>query len=136
MPDRIRLSRAKGWRMPEGAVKVDRATIWGNPWRVGKPGVAMLPREPGTGWEMEALVAAPIDAALAAACYSGWLDGRLEWLPDNLNGRGVRLYRERMKLRRAHILSRLPELRGRPLACWCALDAPCHADVLLEKVNA
>jgi hypothetical protein len=26
-------------------------------------------------------------------------------------------------------------LRGRDLACWCALDQPCHADVLLELAN-
>lgn len=26
-------------------------------------------------------------------------------------------------------------LRGKDLACWCALDAPCHADVLLELAN-
>jgi hypothetical protein len=26
-------------------------------------------------------------------------------------------------------------LRGKNLACWCALDAPCHADVLLEFAN-
>jgi len=24
------------------------------------------------------------------------------------------------------------ELRGKDLACWCPLDKPCHADVLLE----
>jgi hypothetical protein len=30
----------------------------------------------------------------------------------------------------------LPELRGRDLACWCPLDEPCHADVLLEIANA
>lgn len=24
------------------------------------------------------------------------------------------------------------ELRGHDLACWCPLDQPCHADVLLE----
>lgn len=28
------------------------------------------------------------------------------------------------------------ELRGRNLACWCALGQPCHADVLLEIANA
>jgi Domain of unknown function (DUF4326) len=28
------------------------------------------------------------------------------------------------------------ELRGRDLACWCPLDVPCHADVLLEVANA
>lgn len=27
------------------------------------------------------------------------------------------------------------ELRGKNLACWCPLDAPCHADVLLELAN-
>jgi len=29
----------------------------------------------------------------------------------------------------------LPELRGKNLACWCPLDKPCHADVLLELAN-
>lgn len=27
-------------------------------------------------------------------------------------------------------------LRGRDLACWCALTAPCHADVLLRIAEA
>jgi hypothetical protein len=27
------------------------------------------------------------------------------------------------------------ELRGHDLACWCPLDQPCHADVLLELAN-
>jgi len=30
----------------------------------------------------------------------------------------------------------LGELRGHDLACWCPLDQPCHADVLLELANA
>ena len=30
----------------------------------------------------------------------------------------------------------LPELRGKNLACWCPLDQPCHADVLLELANS
>lgn len=28
------------------------------------------------------------------------------------------------------------ELNGRNLACWCRLDEPCHADVLLRLANA
>jgi hypothetical protein len=28
------------------------------------------------------------------------------------------------------------ELRGHDLACWCPLDEPCHADVLLVVANA
>lgn len=27
-------------------------------------------------------------------------------------------------------------LRGKNLACWCPLDQPCHADVLLKLANA
>jgi hypothetical protein len=29
----------------------------------------------------------------------------------------------------------LEALRGHDLACWCPLDQPCHADVLLEIAN-
>lgn len=28
------------------------------------------------------------------------------------------------------------ELAGRNLACWCSLDGPCHADVLIEIANS
>lgn len=31
--------------------------------------------------------------------------------------------------------SDIDELRGRDLACWCPLDQPCHADVLLDLAN-
>jgi len=27
------------------------------------------------------------------------------------------------------------ELAGRDLCCWCPLDEPCHADVLLDVAN-
>ena len=37
-PCRIQLKRRKGWKLPENAVKVDRSTIWGNPYIVGKHG--------------------------------------------------------------------------------------------------
>lgn len=33
------------------------------------------------------------------------------------------------------VLDAAPILRGKNLACWCALDARCHADVLLELAN-
>ena len=28
------------------------------------------------------------------------------------------------------------ELNGHDLACWCSLDGPCHANVLLKVANA
>ncbi|MHB1702377.1 MAG: DUF4326 domain-containing protein [Acidobacteriaceae bacterium] len=48
MPKRIQLRRTKGWRLREEslaangllAVKVDRTTPWGNPFKVGKDGTA------------------------------------------------------------------------------------------------
>lgn len=27
------------------------------------------------------------------------------------------------------------ELKGKNLACWCPLNKPCHADILLKKAN-
>lgn len=51
----------------------------------------------------------------------------------------VRRFRESLHL--AHIqLGCTPaeirdKLRGKDLACWCPLDRPCHADILLEIAN-
>jgi hypothetical protein len=39
-------------------------------------------------------------------------------------------------LHRALIMTLLSKVRGKNLACWCPLDRPCHADTLLELVNA
>lgn len=38
----------------------------------------------------------------------------------------------------AHVAPKLDvaELRGKNLACWCSLDKPCHADVLLRMANS
>lgn len=100
LPPRIQLSRRKGWRMPEGAVKVDRSTIWGNPWRAGEP---FYPTAADAVERFRAALTVPP-------------------LPHPESRMGI-------------ILARLPELRGKALACWCPLGAPCHADVLLELAN-
>jgi hypothetical protein len=36
-PHRIQRKRAKGWRMPEGAVYVGRGSVFGNPFSVARP---------------------------------------------------------------------------------------------------
>jgi hypothetical protein len=68
-PKRVRLSRAKGFKLPEGAVVVARPSRWGNPFRIGAP-------DPETGEPMtreaavshyRALVHAPEQAELRAA---------------------------------------------------------------------
>jgi hypothetical protein len=113
MPDRLTLSRRKGWRLPEGALSVARPTIWGNPFTVANA------RDVGFAGD---------DAALAAMCVASfrtWLGGSDEdWMGEESDRR------------RALILSRLPELRGRDLACWCKPGCPCHADVLMVLANA
>lgn len=43
----------------------------------------------------------------------------------------VELFRDSRHMRHIDIA----QLRGKDLACWCPLDQPCHADVLLEVAN-
>jgi hypothetical protein len=115
MPERLTLSRRKGWRLPEGALSVARPTIWGNPFTV-----AALQT---TGWQD---VRPEVLAGVCAEAFRDWLAFEdLYWSGDAA-----------MRGRREMILSRLPELRGRDLACWCKPGCPCHAEVLLELANA
>jgi hypothetical protein len=41
-------------------------------------------------------------------------------------------YTEWIALQLDHNPHFLDELKGKELACWCPLDKPCHADVLLK----
>lgn len=61
---------------------------------------------------------------------------------SNFLGRAVQTQQECVDVYRAlmwreghHIAWVRENLRGKNLACWCALDQPCHADVLLEIAN-
>lgn len=108
-PNRVQLSRAKGARKPAGAVVVARPTRWGNPFDFRKAADAGY--GDGRG--------AAVDA------FRGWLNGE-DWGSPN----GVD-----MAKRREAILAGLADLRGKDLACWCPLNRPCHADVLIEMAN-
>lgn len=115
IPQRIQLSRKKGWRMPPGAVKVDRTTAFGNPWTVKEA--------------MESGLFEPSKVAeVCVNCFRAWLG------PHGLKIDEFPIYRV-LKDKRKAILARLPELRGKDLACWCKPGAPCHADVLIELAN-
>lgn len=46
----------------------------------------------------------------------------------------IRLYREFFRDGGLAMTAK-EELKGKNLACWCPLDQPCHADVLLEIAN-
>jgi hypothetical protein len=110
-PRRVQLSRRKGWRMPENTVVVARPTKWGNPFSV-LPGHPIGQRVGGA----RGYYAVPT-VEDAVACYREMLT-----IHEGDTADGLR--------------ASLPELRDKNLACWCPLDAPCHADVLLELANA
>lgn len=113
---RIQRKRTRGWKAPENSVYVGRPTVFGNPFTIENA----LKANPNSSvdearfWVMRA--------------FHQWLCGSVR-LSDVLPER------------RAEILRRLPELRGKTLLCWCPLHDkngkifPCHADVLLEMAN-
>lgn len=59
-------------------------------------------------------------------------------LDEWARGAAVDLFRDHLwrQLRRDAVREMLAELRGHDLVCWCPLDQPCHADVLIELANA
>ena len=93
--------------LPAGVVRVDRATMWGNPFRADR-----IDR-----------VALEAGAQTAAQAFDLWLNGHpglAHIEPD----------------RRTAILARIGILHGKDLACWCPPDLPhgyCHADFLLAR---
>lgn len=126
-PKRIQLRRTKGWRKPEGAVVVSRPSKWGNPFRVMAHGehwrVLALDHRGKPIWHIT--WATRQDArASAVRLYRKWLvnDGSQ---PGQIRDEGGAFVAQMAR----------EELRGKDLACWCPLDKPCHADVLLEVAN-
>ncbi len=110
-PQRIQLRRSKGWRMPPNTVKVDRTTLFGNPFSITDYGHDR-----------------------AVAMHRAWLTGKLadQDIPVSKKAMLAEL--------RAKVLTALPTLRGKNLACWCALPEAgqrdnCHAALLLELAN-
>jgi hypothetical protein len=109
--------------MPDGARYVGRPSRWGNPFRIYH-GHSVI----GPSWALarEAWRHLPASECVAAYVTSSSLG------PDA----AVEPFRDLLKARNRDERDRLREwlapLKGRDLACWCSLDQPCHADVLLE----
>lgn len=106
MAERIRLSRARGWSLPKGAVVVSRPSRWGNPFLVGQHGTRLQ------------------CGAMFGQLTRGFID-----LGGNVP---VEVQMTMYRRIRRYII----DLRGKDLACWCPLDGDgCHADVLLWIAN-
>lgn len=136
---RIQRRRTKGWRMPEGAVYVGRPSRWGNPfhpyWLWSRAAAAALGLRADDDGARRAVITlyrwwmtgtAPVPEGRASGYrveFTEGRDGGTCWLegyaPVDLRPRPD-----------------IAPLRGRDLVCWCPLDQPCHADVLLELANA
>lgn len=106
-PVRIQLRRSRGWRMPEGAVKVDRTTPFGNPFRVGVDGT----REDCV--RLHGLLLWRGLACVSTRTRVGEQLGHKHWVYRHL-----------------HLL------RGVSVACWCPEGAPCHGDTLMAMAAA
>lgn len=104
-PQRIQLSRAKGWKMPPNTVKVDRSTRWGNPFNATQSYIAH-------------------QNGLLVALHE----------PPSL-GRALDLYSAFLLANTVRDPWFLEPLRGKNLACWCKAGTLCHADVLLRLAN-
>ena len=118
MPERIQLSRRKGWRKPENTLVVSRPARLGNPFTVEEWGLerslCLFRNTARANWNPSALSQDEPDAVWDRAyeLHQAWLK-RLGW----------------------HPLELLRTCRGMNMACWCPLDQPCHADILLELAN-
>jgi hypothetical protein len=103
--------------MPAGAVYVGRPTRWGNPFTF--PFV-------------------PVD--LSIQLYSNAVRGIWDTKPvvtfsDESLQAVYDAWRNWMSRHDGHPTEAAWDLRDKDLACWCPLDQPCHADVLLALAN-
>lgn len=112
-PKRIQRKRTKGWRMPDGAVYVGRPSGWGNPYVIDR-------------LSAHEYVVLNSDGAEITESWGG-RNFAVKWATDAYRRNFEAGFWSRQLARE--------ELAGRDLACWCPLDQPCHADVLLEIAN-
>jgi len=108
-PRRTTVTKFKRSQWPDDVVDITWPGEWGNPFIPGHPN--------GLGWGRVR------DDDHAVQLFTRWL-----YLDHDL----VAFERDR----HAWILEHLEDLRGKHLACWCALDAPCHGSILLVVANS
>jgi hypothetical protein len=118
-PPRIQRRRTAGWRAPTGATYVGRGTRFGNPWVISHHGDHWT-----LNWSGNARYE-PANGAYSVRCA-------YETTARDL---AIRYYREHLAAHPGLAQTARQMLAGRTLMCWCRLDQPCHADVLLQIAN-
>jgi len=126
MAERIQRRRTKGWVMPPGALYVGRPTLWGNPFVVGS--------DSGVFQNHDEIMLPAITLETSLRLYRDLVSGFVS--PEMYPHGHDWMMRFKQRGGRGHPLEvARGVLRGHDLACWCPLDQPCHADVLLELAN-
>ena len=138
--------------MPENVVYVGRPSPWGNPWPIEHADIqpwlalALGQRADEAGRRASAVIAYrwwlandgspfPVASATPGPGDLEYTDGTTRHISDVAAAMGV-LMLGRGTLAIPADRPDLTPLRGHDLVCWCPLDQPCHADVLLELANA
>jgi hypothetical protein len=114
-PKRIQRKRTKGWKMPENTVYVGRGSKWGNPFYIERHDKKYFLMRYKYYDEPKALA---------------W-----SYCINKIRKEAVIHYKDYIHYMIGSNKLDIAELKGKNLACWCALDQPCHADVLLELAN-
>ena len=137
LPVRIQRKRTKGWKMPPNTVSVTRPGPWGNPFDFRRSEYCWAALSFGCRGDRLGRQEASVRA------FRDWIappHGRqtlsFEEQPKLAGAAGELALGPAIKAGAAPSRESIREaLRGKNLACWCALDQPCHADVLLELAN-
>ena|ERR1051326_3008689 len=116
MPQRLQLSRKKGYKRPKGAVLVSRPSMWGNPYRIEPDRSITKPFK---------YVVHDDDRKVSICCL--YLEEARQVAVDLFKA-----YMRREPMLRAAART---TLRGKDLLCWCPVGQPCHGDVLLAIAN-
>lgn len=127
-PARIQRRRLKGWRAPAGAIYVGRGSKWGNPCTQVR-----MPALDGSEWEREGRL-----GKTSGQHHGFWHpDGSItsHLVQDATREQAVAMYRDWLEQCPSLAEAARLELAGRDLMCWCPIDQPCHADVLMEIAN-
>jgi len=139
-PKRIQMTRQKPWRDDNpDAIVVDRRSKWGNWYKVVRIGsLYQLQKYRDALPDPKAWVVIQVDKRghRTGSQWAGFTDkADATRFAVEMHARSLRATRLDLDGLHHHKFY-LGELRGHDLACWCPLDQPCHADVLLELANA
>jgi Domain of unknown function (DUF4326) len=109
MVQRIQIRHAKEWQQPPNTVRTDTPSLWANPFHTHGDDIALH--------SLHSDLAFSMFEDMIVKCH-GWVAhrGHVKVVIS------VADVRERLK--------------GKNLACTCALDQQCHADLLLKIANS